>query len=112
MASYAEGCAFQAAAVAALKEHGQVYREVLTTASGEVIKSAISLGTAITVMAERTVPPNFTILPAKFGLPDLPHGCIEIVEREDGLSRAAQQVKNSIMKLIRRSVDAAAANHV
>ena len=103
MAFYAEGCAFRAAAVAALKEQGQPYREVLTTASGEVIKSAISSGTAITVMAEGTVPVNFSVMPAKSGLPDLPYSCIQLVEREDGLSRAAVQVKNSIMKLLGRA---------
>ena len=102
MAFYAEGCAFRAAAVAALKEHSQPYREVLTTASGEVIKSAISSGTAITVMAEGTVPLNFSILPPKSGLPELPHSCIQLVEREDGLSRASQQVKTSILKLLGR----------
>jgi|GEM_PF-4343815 len=100
MAFYAEGCAFRAAAIAALMEHGHTYREVLTTASGEVIKSAISSGTAITVMAEGTIPSNFSILSARSGLPDLPHSCIQLMEREDGLSRAASQVKNSIMKLI------------
>ena len=102
MAFYAEGCAFRAATVAALKDHGQTYREVLTTASGEVIKSAINSGTATTVMAEETVPSNFSILPAKSGLPELPHSCIQLVEREDGLSRPAQQVKASIMKLLGR----------
>ncbi|MCP8897113.1 LysR family transcriptional regulator [Shinella daejeonensis] len=100
MAFYAEGCAFRAEAVAALTEHGHAYREVLTTASGEVIKSAVSSGTAITVMAEGTIPPGFSVLPAKTGLPDLPHSCIQLVEREDGLSKAAQQVKASIMKLL------------
>ncbi|WP_318913835.1 LysR substrate-binding domain-containing protein [Shinella zoogloeoides] len=102
MAFYAEGCAFRAAAVAALKKHGHADRKVLTTASGEVIKSAINSGPAITVMAEGTVPPAFSILPAKSGLQDLPHSCIQLVEREDGLSRAALQVKNSIMKLLGR----------
>lgn len=100
MAFYAEGCAFRAAALTALNEHGHAYREVLTTASGEVIKSAVSSGTAITVMAEGTVPSGFSVLSVKAGLPELPHSCIQLVEREDGLSKAAQQVKTSLMKLL------------
>lgn len=100
MAFYAEGCAFRATAEAALKTNGQPYREVLTTASGEVIKSAVSSGTAITIMAEGTVPDGFSIIKDSAGLPDLPPSCIQLVEREDGLSKAARQVKNSIMKML------------
>ncbi|WP_132073083.1 LysR family transcriptional regulator [Sinorhizobium americanum] len=100
MAFYSEGCAFRAAAEAALKREGHAYREVLTTASGEVIKSAVSSGTAITVMAEGTLPYGFAILSKETGLPDLPPSCIQLVEREDGLTKAAQQVKVSIKKLL------------
>jgi len=53
-------------------------------------------------MAEGTVPSGFSALSAKAGLPDLPHSCIQLVEREDGLSKAAEQVKVSIMKLLGR----------
>ncbi|MCZ4433194.1 LysR family transcriptional regulator [Agrobacterium sp. SOY23] len=100
MAFYAEGCAFRAATIELLREKGMPYREVVTTGSGEVIKSAVSSGTAITVMAEGTVPPGFIVLPREAGLPELPVSCIQLVEREDGISKAAQQVKSSVMKLL------------
>ncbi|ANM14738.1 MULTISPECIES: LysR family transcriptional regulator [unclassified Rhizobium] len=112
MAFYSEGCAFRAAAEAALKREGHAYREVLTTGSGEAIKSAVSSGTAITVMAEGIVPYGFSLLQKEVGLPELPESCIQLVEREDGLSKAAQQVKVSIMKLLGVSADHSAAHWV
>ncbi len=100
MAFYAEGCAFRTEAETALRKSGQPWREILTTASGEVIKSAVNSGTAITVMAEGTVPDGYVVLKDGTGLPELPHSFIQLVEREDGLSKAARQVKNSVLKML------------
>lgn len=100
MAFYAEGCAFRAATIDVLKRENMAYREVVTTGSGEVIKSAVSSGTAITVMAEGTIPHGFSVLPREIGLPELPNSCIQLIEREDNLSKAAKQVKSSVMKLL------------
>ncbi len=100
LALYPAGCVFKAAALAALKQNGIRHREVLNSASGEVIKCAVSSATAISVMAEGTVPNDFVVLDKAAGLPDLPDTCIQLLERADGLSRAAQHVKASIVKLV------------
>lgn len=106
LAFYPEGCVFRAAALEALAADGLKYRELLATASGEVIKSAVSSGAAVTVMAEGTIPQGFATLNREAGLPDLPDTCIQLIEREDGLSKASRQVKLSIMKLLGKEAPA------
>ncbi|MBS3651673.1 LysR family transcriptional regulator [Pseudaminobacter sp. 19-2017] len=100
LAFYPEGCVFRAAAMGALGREGVKFREFLNSASGEVIKCAVSSGTAVTVMAEGTIPHGFIALPKDSGLPELPNTCIQLLERADGLSKAAQRLKVSIMKLL------------
>lgn len=100
IAFYNVGCVFRAAAERALATDACAYRVALTGESGEAIKCAISSGTAIGVMAEGMVPPGYVALPADSGLPELPVTCIQLLEREDGLSKAAEQVKATLFKFL------------
>lgn len=100
IAFYNEGCVFRAAAERALSAEACEYRIVLTGESGEAIKCAISSGTAIGVMAEGMVPQGYVTISADAGLPELPATYIQLVEREGGLSKAAEQVKASLYKFL------------
>lgn len=100
IAFYNDGCVFRATAERALKENDVGYRIVLTSDSGEAIKSAVSSGTAISVMAEGMVPQGYVTVPADAGLPELPTATIQLIEREDGLSKAAEQVKSLLVNFL------------
>ena len=98
LAFHPEGCAFRQAAETVLTAHGMAYREALKRPSGQVIRSAVTAGTAITVMAAGTIPDDLAPVPPKWGLPVLPASCIQIVERREGLSAAAQRVKELFLR--------------
>lgn len=93
VAFYPEGCAFRAVATKSLIEQGIVFRETLVSASGQVLQSAAAAETAITVMASGTIPAELKPIAQGQGLPMLPQTCIQVVERDQGLSTAAQQIK-------------------
>lgn len=99
LAVYPEGCAFRSAALAALKEAGVAHRLALVSGSGQVIQGAVAAGTAITIMAEGTVPAGLSRLGTASHLPPLPHTFIQIIEREGGLSAAGRQVRDTLMRI-------------
>lgn len=100
IAFYPEGCAFRAAATEALRSAAVAYRETLTSSSGQVILSAVRSGTAISVMAEGTLPPGIVPLGPELGLPPLPRSCIQIIERDGGQTQATRYVKDLIAELL------------
>ncbi|NVO58389.1 LysR family transcriptional regulator [Rhodobacteraceae bacterium B1Z28] len=97
IAFFPEGCAFRAAAKKCLAEQGIAFREVLVSPSGQVIQSAAAAETAITVMALGTIPVELRPLSKSYRLPNLPRTCIQIVERDKGLSSAALQIKELVI---------------
>jgi len=100
IAFYPEGCAFRAAAIEALERAAVPFRAALTSSSGQVIQGAVGSGTTITIMADGTVPAGFRRLGADSGLPALPRTCIQIIERDGGLTLAAQQVREIVLSLL------------
>jgi DNA-binding transcriptional LysR family regulator len=100
IAFYPEGCAFRAAAIEALARAAIRWREALTSSSGQVIQGAVGSGTAVSVMAEGTIPAGLRRLGPESGLPPLPRTCIQIIERDGGLSVAARQVRDVILRLL------------
>ncbi len=97
IAFFPEGCAFRAAATKCLIEQGITFRESLVSSSGQVIQSAAAAETAITIMASGTIPADLAPVSQHHGLPTLPKTCIQIVERDQGLSHAALQIKKLVI---------------
>lgn len=97
LALFPEGCAFRSAATACLAEAGLSFDERLVSPSGQVIQAAVAAGMAITPMARSTIPAGLSLAPESFGLPQLPRTCIQIIEREHGLSNAGEQVKELVL---------------
>ena len=97
IALFPEGCAFRAATVKCLTDHGVAFREALVSPSGQVIQSAVAAETAITVMAAGTIPPGLGPIPKTENLPSLGKTCIQIIERSQGLSQAARQIKELVV---------------
>lgn len=98
LALFPEGCEFRAAAVALLADKDILYREALVSPSGQVIQSAVSAGTAVSVMAEGTVPNPLSSISKAAGMPDLPKTCIQIIERARGLSQAGQTIRDLVIR--------------
>ncbi|MCV0428372.1 MAG: LysR family transcriptional regulator [Roseibium sp.] len=98
LAFYPDPCVFRNAAISTLNTHDVLYREALVSTSGQIIRCAVAAGMAITVMAEGTIPEGMTKLPASWSLPDLPSGRIQLIERSEGLSKAAQQVRKLVIR--------------
>ena len=105
VAFYNEGCVFRAAAERALSDAACAYRVALTGESGEAIRSAISSGTAIGVMAEGMIPHDYATVAPDRGLPQLPTTCIQLLHRDGDLSNAAMQVNAILHKLFAVGVD-------
>lgn len=98
LAVFPEGCAFRATAERLLSEAGLAHRAALVSSSGQVIHAAVAAGLAVTVMAAGTVPADLAVIEATH-LPDLPRTCIQIVEREQGLSQAICEVAAIVKEL-------------
>ncbi|MGB8814507.1 MAG: LysR substrate-binding domain-containing protein [Paracoccaceae bacterium] len=92
LALFPDGCAFRTAALQQLTAASVQHRLALVSASGQVIHAAVTAGLAITVMAAGTIPQDLRPLIGA-GLPELPHTCMQIVERSQGLSSAAKAVR-------------------
>lgn len=97
LAVFPEDCAFRAAAEHHLIEAGVEHRIALVSASRQVIHAAVVDGLCVTVMAKGTVPVNLSVLKVA-ELPSLPSTCIQIVEREQGVSPAMRGVATILRK--------------
>lgn len=97
LALFPDGCAFRSVATASLHRAGLAFDERLVSASGQLIQAAVAAGMAITAMARTTIPAELSLVPESYGLPSLPRTCIQIIQRERGLSDAAQQIKELVI---------------
>ena len=91
-------CFFQAAGADALKSLGIAYREVLCSDDSRVIQAAVEAGTAVTVMAEGTVPKTLSVMSASSLLPPLGKACIQLLERPGLQSEARAVVKREFIR--------------
>lgn len=98
LAFYPEPCVFRKAAIETLVRQGIPFREALESTSGQVVRCAVAAGMAVTVMAEGTIPEGFVKLPPGNSLPELPRSHIQLVERSEGLNKAAQQVRKLVVR--------------
>lgn len=98
LALFPEGCAFRDVAVTRLAAQAIPFREALVSPSGQVIQSAVLAGTAVSIMAEGTIPNALSKIQKAAGLPDLPKTCIQIIERGRGLTQAGQTIRNLVIQ--------------
>ncbi|MYE01349.1 MAG: LysR family transcriptional regulator [Alphaproteobacteria bacterium] len=90
-------CPFRAMGVAALESSGVAYREVLPDPDEQVGQAALAAGTAVTVMAEGTVPEAMHVLPPDSGLPALHRASVRLLESAGMQSEATASVKRRIV---------------
>ena len=83
----------------ALQSHGVAYREALCSANERVILSAVSSGTAITVMAEGSIPEGLRVVSDEQALPPLDRVRIQLLEKSTQRSEAAHLVKRELASL-------------
>ena len=91
-----ENCFLQAAAAAALKDQGIVYREVLGSSDTRVVRATVEAQMAVTVMADGAIPKSLRVMSMPSALPPLGKGCIQLLERPSLQSVAAAMVKRQI----------------
>ena len=87
------------AARGALQAHGVAYREALCSANERAILSAVSSGTAITVMAEGLLPDGLRVVPGAQDLPPLDRVRVQLLEASAERSDAANLVKRELASL-------------
>ena len=98
-AGYPEGYALREAAVAALKSRETPFRHVLTSADDRAIQSAVACGAAVAVMAEGTFPGDLKVVSPSPVLASPGRAFIQLLERPDLHSEAAQTVKREMVSL-------------
>ncbi|ASP34220.1 hypothetical protein CHH27_13975 [Labrenzia sp. VG12] len=98
LAFYPEPCVFRQAAISALRAHDTAFREALVSTSGQVVRCAVAAGMAATVMMEGMIPNDLVKLNAGDGLPSLPNSHIQLIERNEGLTKAARQVRKLVLR--------------
>ena len=86
---------------AALKDQGVPHREVLCSADTRVVQAAVEAGTAITVMAEGTVPETLRAISDPSILPQLGKAPIQLLERPGLQSEASGVVKRKLVDAYR-----------
>ena len=79
LAVFPEGCAFRERVIERLDRIGRDWRVVFSSSSGEAIRSAVSAGVAVTVMADNTIPQSLTPAPGEWRLPELGHAEVRLV---------------------------------
>lgn len=97
VAWYGTDCPFRISGIAALESMSVAYREVLPDPDERVVQEAVEGGTAVTVMAEGTVPVALSVLPPHSGLPPLGQASVRLLESAGVQSEAAAAVKRKIM---------------
>lgn len=103
VAWHEDDCCFRILGTAALKSAGVAYREVLLGSDERIVQAAVEAGTAITVMAEGTVPPALEVLPPNLELPALERTTIRLLESPSAQSEAIRAVKRRILGVYRRA---------
>ena len=98
VAWHRENCFFRDAGIAALKGEGIAYREVLSSDDARVIRAAVEAGTAVTIMAEGTVPGSLDVMSPSSGLPPLGKTCVQLLERPGSQSEAWAVVKRELIR--------------
>ena len=83
----------------ALQSHGVAYRKALRSADEQVILSAVSTGTVITVMAEGSIPERLRAVPDAQALPPLERARIQLLEASAQRSEAVHLVKRELTSL-------------
>ena len=101
VAWHEDDCFFRLSGTAALKSAGVAYREVLLGSDERIVQSAVEAGTAVTVMAEGTVPPALEVFPPNLGLPALEKAAIRLLESPSAQSEAIRTVKQRILNAYR-----------
>lgn len=97
VAWHEDACFFRMSGTAALKSAGVAYREVLIGSDERIVQAAVEAGTAVTVMAEGTVPPALEVLPPDLRLPALERAAVRLLESPDAQSEAIRAVKRRIL---------------
>ena len=75
------------------------YREAICSANERVILSAVSSGTAVTVMAEGSIPEGLQVVSDAQALPPLGRAHIQLLQQSAPQSEAARVVKRQIASL-------------
>ena len=83
----------------ALRSRRVPYREALSSANERVILGAVSSGTAVTVMAEGSIPDGLQAVSDAHTLPPLARAHIQLMEQPTPRSEAAQVVRRHIASL-------------
>lgn len=103
VAWHEDDCFFRMSGTAALNDAGVAYREVLLGSDGRIVQAAVEAGTAVTVMAEGTVPAALKVFPPNQGLPALERATIRLLENPGAQSEAIRAVKRKILGAYRRA---------
>ena len=99
VAGYPEGYPLREAAASALRSRDIPYRQVLSGSDERAIQSAVACGAAVAVMAEGTVPPDMKVVSQSPLLPSPGRAVIQLLEKPNLQSDAAQLVKREIASL-------------
>ena len=95
--AFPDACRFRAPGLAALERCDIGYREALFSPDEHVILAAASAGSAITILAEGTVPEWLKIISPPSPLPALGGTRIQLLENPGRQSEAVQAVKREIV---------------
>ena len=103
MAWHPDTCLFRCIAAAALKDRGVPHCEVLCSADTRIVRAAVEAGTAVTVLAEGTVPETLRAISDPSILPPLGKAPIQLLERPGLQSEASGVVKREIVRAYQRA---------
>ena len=103
IAWHPDTCFFRCVAAAAFKSQGVPHREVLCSADTRVVRAAVESGTAVTVMAEGTVPETLRAISDPSILPPLGKAPIQLLERPGLQSEASGAVKRKLVDAYREA---------
>ena len=95
--AFQDECRFRAPGLAALERCEIAYREALSSPDEHVVLAAVSAGSAITILAEGTVPEWLKIISPPSPLPTLGRTRIQLLENPGRQSEAIQAVKREII---------------
>ena len=95
--AFQDSCCFRAPGLAALERCDIAYREALSSPDEHVVLAAVSAGSAITILAEVTVPQWLRIISPLSPLPTLGGIRIQLLENPGRRSETVQAVKREIV---------------
>ena len=99
LACYPDDRLLGAAAKLTLRSRSVAYREAICSANERAILNAVSSGTAVTVMAEGSIPEGLQVVSAAQALPPLGRARIQLLQQSAPPSEAARAVKRQIAGL-------------